>query len=111
MTDLVLTDALALLPALLGALAGGALLGAAFYGSLWWTVRRGLPSARPALWFMIGMAVRMSVALAGLYLIGDGHWERLVTGLAGFVLARAPVVWLIARLSRAAATALDSQRS
>jgi F1F0 ATPase subunit 2 len=29
----------------------GLLLGAIFFGGLWWTVRKGVSSKRPALWF------------------------------------------------------------
>lgn len=103
MADVVATNALGLLPALFG----GTLLGAAFYGSLWWTVRRGLVSSRPALWFFCGMALRTGVALTGIYLVGDGHWERLATCLAGFVIARHPV----ARLTRPVALGLDGRGS
>ena len=37
--------------ALVSAWMAGCFLGAIFYGGLWWTVRRGVTSARPALWF------------------------------------------------------------
>jgi F1F0 ATPase subunit 2 len=33
------------------ALAAGLLLGAVFFGGLWWTVRKGVSSKRPALGF------------------------------------------------------------
>jgi F1F0 ATPase subunit 2 len=102
MSELLDTRALGLLPALLG----GCLLGTAFYGSLWWTVRRGLPSPRPALWFIGSMALRIGCALGGIYLIGDGHWERLASCLVGFVIARP----FVARLTRPATLRLDGQR-
>jgi F1F0 ATPase subunit 2 len=40
--------------ALMLGLAGvaGLLLGAIFFGGLWWTVRKGVASSRPALWFL-----------------------------------------------------------
>ena len=44
------------------ALAAGALLGAMFYGGLWWTVRRGVSSGRAALWFLGSMALRTGLA-------------------------------------------------
>ena len=74
-------------------LAGGA-LGAIFFGGLWWTVRRGVSSSRPALWFLGSALLRMSIALAGFYLVGRGHWERLLVCLLGFVMARLVVTWL-----------------
>jgi F1F0 ATPase subunit 2 len=99
MTELLDTRALGLLPALLG----GCLLGTAFYGSLWWTVRHGLPSSRPALWFIGSMALRTGFALAGIYLIGGGHGERLASCLLGFVMARP----LVSRLTRPAVVGAD----
>jgi F1F0 ATPase subunit 2 len=81
-------------------LSGGAgvVLGAVFFGGLWWTVRRGLSSKRPALWFFGSLLLRTSIALAGFYLIARGHWERLLACLLGFVMARL----IVTRLTRAA---------
>jgi len=80
------------------ALAGavGVLLGAIFYGGLWWTIRRGLTSRRPAVWFLTSLVARTSVALIGFYAVFGGDWRRLVACLAGFVLARI----LVTRLTR-----------
>ena len=72
----------------------GVLLGAIFFGGLWWTVRKGVSSQRPALWFFGSLVLRMSLALAGFYLVGHGHWERLLVCLLGFVMARLIVTWL-----------------
>lgn len=71
-------------------LAGGAgiLLGAVFFGGLWWTVRRGFSSKRPALWFLGSLVLRTSIGLAGFYFIFGGQWDRLLGGLLGFVIAR-----------------------
>ena len=82
--------------ALLLALAGvaGLFLGAMFFGGLWWTVRKGVSSPRPALWFFGSLLLRMSLALAGFYFVGRGHWERLLACLLGFVMARLVVTWL-----------------
>ena len=68
--------------------AAGGGLGAVFFGGLWWTVRKGVSSPRPALWFLGSLLLRMSIALAGFYFVGRGHWERLVACLLGFVIAR-----------------------
>jgi F1F0 ATPase subunit 2 len=73
--------------------AGGA-LGAMFFGGLWWTVQKGVSSTRPALWFFGSLLLRMSVALAGFYLVAGGHWQRLMLCLLGFVMARFVVTWL-----------------
>lgn len=78
----------------------GSVLGAVFFGGLWWTVRRGLASPRPALWFFGSMIIRMGIALLGFYLAGGVVWQRWLVCLVGFVLARFAVKTL---------TALDSQ--
>ena len=70
------------------ALAAGVLLGAFFFGGLWWTVRKGVASQRPALWFFGSMLLRMSIALAGFYFVGRENWERWLLCLFGFILAR-----------------------
>ena len=77
----------------LAGLAGGA-LGAIFFGGLWWTVRRGMASTQPALWFFGSLLLRTGVALGGFYLVGRGQWERLLMCLLGFVAARVIVTWL-----------------
>ncbi len=77
------------------ALAAGALLGAMFYGGLWWTVHRGVSSKRVALWFLGSLLLRMGVALAGFYFVAGGHWQRLLLCLLGFVMARIAVTRLM----------------
>jgi F1F0 ATPase subunit 2 len=76
--------------ALILVLAGvaGTGLGAIFFGSLWWTVRRGASSRRPALWFFGSALLRISIILAGFYFVSDRHWDRLLACLLGFVIAR-----------------------
>ncbi|MBF0549505.1 MAG: ATP synthase subunit I [Deltaproteobacteria bacterium] len=80
------------------ALVTGVLLGAMFFGGLWWTVRQVVSSKRSALWCFGSLLLRMSLALAGFYFISGGHWERLLLCLLGFVVARLIVI----RLTRAA---------
>ena len=74
-------------------LAGGA-LGGIFFGGLWWTVRRGVSSRQPALWFFGSMMARMAITLTGFYFVGRGDWHRLLLCLLGFVMARLLVTWL-----------------
>lgn len=78
----------------------GAALGAVFFGGLWWTVRRGVSSEHPALWFLGSGLLRTSVVVAGLYLVSGGQWQRLVGALGGFIAARF-VVMRLARPPRA----------
>jgi F1F0 ATPase subunit 2 len=80
--------------ALLLAGAAGLLLGACFFGGLWWTVRKGLTARQPALWFFGSTLLRMGLALAGFYFVGRGDWRRLLACLLGFVIARFVVTWL-----------------
>ena len=76
------------------AVVAGLFLGVMFFGGLWWTVRKGVSSAWPALWFFGSLLLRMSLAMVGFYFVGRGHWERLVACLLGFVMARLVVKWL-----------------
>jgi F1F0 ATPase subunit 2 len=69
-------------------LVAGLVLGAVFFGGLWWTVIRALASPRPALWFLGSLLLRMSMILAGFLLVGRGSWERWLACLLGFVVAR-----------------------
>jgi len=78
------------------ALAAGVLLGAVFFGGLWWTVRKGLASKHPALWFLVSQLLRTSVTLSSFYLIAGGRWERLMACLVGFISAR----FVVARLTK-----------
>ncbi|HNP61315.1 MAG TPA: ATP synthase subunit I [Nitrospirales bacterium] len=73
------------------ALITGMLLGAMFFGGLWWTIRKGLSSTQPAFWFIGSLLVRTSITLAGFYMVSNGQWERLLVCLAGFTIAR-PIV-------------------
>ena len=70
------------------ALVTGVLLGTLFFGGLWWTVRKGVSSKQPVLWFFGSLLLRMSIALAGFYFVSGGHWDRLLACLLGFVIAR-----------------------
>lgn len=78
---------------ILSGLAGGA-LGAIFFGGLWWTVRKGVSSPNPALWFLGSMVLRMGIVVAGFYAVGGGQWKRLAACLVGFLIARFVVTWL-----------------
>ncbi|HNP16439.1 MAG TPA: ATP synthase subunit I [Terrimesophilobacter sp.] len=79
---------------LAAACAAGLLLGAGFFGGLWWTVRRGVSSERPALWFVGSLVLRMSIVLVGFHLVSGGEWKRLLACLLGFAIARFAVTSL-----------------
>jgi F1F0 ATPase subunit 2 len=75
----------------------GVLLGVLFFGGLWWTVRRGLASKRPALWFLSSLLLRTGIVLAGFYFVSGGRWDGLLACLAGFVIGRFIVTRLAVR--------------
>ena len=89
---MMMTEALSLVVATVA----GVLLGVIFFGGLWWTVRKGSSSQQPALWFFCSLLLRTTTALVGFYLVGCGHWERLLVCLLGFVMAR----HIVTRLTR-----------
>ena len=72
----------------------GVLLGVLFFGGLWWTVLKVASSKRPALWLMGSLLLRTGIALAGFYFVAQGHWERVIVCLLGFVFARIIVTLL-----------------
>jgi F1F0 ATPase subunit 2 len=92
------------LPLILAALAG-VLLGVIFFGGLFWTVKRGLASRRPAILFLGSFLLRMGIVMAGFYFVGQGDWRRLVACLVGFVIARLIVTGLAAKLEKEASDA------
>ncbi len=79
------------------ALAGGLVIGAVYFAGLWWTVQR-LPHARRPWLLVLGSSfVRTVLAVALLWLLSGGQWQRLVAGLLGFVLARLVVTRVLGR--------------
>ena len=80
---------------LTGSLLAGVLLGAFFFGGLWWTIRSSAPSQWSGLLFSASLLLRMAVAITGFYLASHGEWRKLVACLAGFLLARIAVTRLI----------------
>lgn len=74
------------------ALIAGFLLGAIFFGGLWWTVQKGLSSRKSAFWFLGSLLMRTGTAIAGFYFASDGYWERLLICLFGFFVMRHIIV-------------------
>ena len=81
---------------LLSALLIGVLLGAVFFGGLWWTVQRAMSSDRVALWFFGSLLLRTAIVLAGFYLACGDDWQRWLAAVLGFGVARA----VVARITR-----------
>jgi F1F0 ATPase subunit 2 len=85
---------------LLACVAGG-VLGLFFFGGLRFTVTRGVSMKQPALWFLSSLMLRMAVALAGFYFVTGGRWERTISCLLGFVVARTVMArWPISFIKR-----------
>ncbi len=102
-----MSDTLALPLALLA----GVLLGAFFFGGLWWTVQKGVASERPALWFLGSLLLRTGLILAGFYFVSQSHWPRFVTCLIGFLIARVIVMKRLTRSPAEAKTSLEEETS
>ena len=77
---------------ILSSLLVGVLLGAVFFGGLWWTVRRALSSDRVALWFLGSFFLRILIVLAGFYLACGDDWRRWLAAALGFGVARVVVM-------------------
>jgi F1F0 ATPase subunit 2 len=73
----------------------GLMLGTAYFGSLWWTIRKGLTSKHPAFLFLASLLLRMSLTLAVFYFIADGRLKLLLMCLLGFVIGRFIMVRLV----------------
>jgi len=81
---------------LMPALVLGMLLGAFFFGGLWWTVRKAIVAKHVALLFIGSMLLRTAVVLTGFYFVLGENWLRLIAGLLGFIIARL----IVTRLTR-----------
>jgi len=72
-----------ILPLILGIAAG-----TLFFGGLWLTVKKAVGSKYSAMWFLASSLLRTGVALVGFYYAANGHWQRLLICLLGFIVAR-----------------------
>jgi F1F0 ATPase subunit 2 len=87
----------------------GIILGAFFFGGLWWTVQKGITSETPALWFIGSLLLRTGLILVGFYLIAQDHWSRLVSCFLGFLLSRILVVNRLAGTPKEVPTPLEKE--
>jgi F1F0 ATPase subunit 2 len=90
-----MNDIMALI--LVMAVMAGLLLGAMFFGGLWWTVQNTVLLRRKALWLSGSLLLRTSIALAGFLFVSGGHWQRSLAYLLGFVFAGFVVMRLTGR--------------
>jgi F1F0 ATPase subunit 2 len=75
----------------------GILLGAIFYGGLWWTVRRIVSSKTPGIWLIGSFVLRSMIAIGGFLFVARGDWRSILACFIGFLAARIGVT----RLTRA----------
>lgn len=73
---------------LIFALLAGIVLGLIYFLGLWETVRRLRQVRRPVLWMLGSLILRLAFILTGLYLVGHGHWDRLIAALIGILIVR-----------------------
>ncbi len=83
---------------LIAALVLGLALGAIFFGGLWWTVRRGLVSGNPAMWFGLSALGRLACVFVGFYFLArTGGLLPVAAGLLGLLIARVVVTRTVRR--------------
>ncbi|MCU0557203.1 MAG: ATP synthase subunit I [Desulfobacterales bacterium] len=78
------------------ALAWGLLLGACYFGGLWWTVRRLPGRAKPGRLLLASFCVRLVPVLVGLALVLQRGPAVLAAAICGLLAARAALTRRIA---------------
>lgn len=78
----------------------GLVLGALFFGGLWFTVRKAVSANVPALWLIGGFIIRTGITLIGFYYVSIGSWQRMLSCLVGFVVARMLVMKVTKRYDK-----------
>ena len=73
----------------------GVVLGTLFFGGLWITVKKSVTAKIPALWIFGSFILRMSITLIGFYFIAAGSWQRMLTCLFGFIIARFVIIHFV----------------
>jgi F1F0 ATPase subunit 2 len=84
------------------AVSAGIILGLIFYGGLWLTITKGLPSKHAHWWFLGSFWLRLGIAFGGFYIVAQGEWENILACLAGFMIGRVAVKMLTRETSHAA---------
>ena len=71
------------------AICAEAIIGAAYFVSMRWTVDRLVRARQPMIWLLGGAGVRIALVLPLFYIVMAGQWQRMLVCLAGFVAVRA----------------------
>ncbi len=77
---------------IIAAFVAGIALGIIFFGGLWLTVKKSVTAEVPWLWVLGSFIFRVAIVLTGFYFVSAGNWQRLVTCLIGFIVARLAVI-------------------
>lgn len=85
----------------------GFVLGLFFFVGLWWTIKKSMVSRHPALVLLSSLIIRICVVLIGFYYISQGNWKRILSCLAGFIIAK----FIVTRLTKSAAEKKDNNIS
>jgi len=80
------------------ALVAGAALGAGYFAGLWLTVCRLSNTRSPYRFYSVSLLLRLTLVLAGFYLLASGGCGDLLAAGVGFMVSRQ--LWLIAMRSR-----------
>ncbi|MGR9085610.1 MAG: N-ATPase subunit AtpR [Gammaproteobacteria bacterium] len=73
----------------------GALSGGLYFGGLWLTVRQTANCRQPSLGIAVSLLFRLVILAIILYWMADGHWQRYLAAVPGFLAAR---WWWIRRI-------------
>jgi F1F0 ATPase subunit 2 len=71
-------------------LGGG--IGLFHFGGLWWTIRRLGYVRNQEYVFILSFFLRNGISIGLFYLISQGHWEKILAALAGFLAVRYALV-------------------
>jgi F1F0 ATPase subunit 2 len=70
----------------------GVSLGILFFLGLWFTVKKVVIVAIPALWVFVSFFLRVGIVLMGFYFVAMGSWQRFLVCMLGFIIGRFWVV-------------------
>jgi len=70
----------------------GLLIGSLFFAGLWLTTQRLTTMNYPALLMLFSFVLRMALVLGAFFLVGQGHLDRMLFCLMGFLIARFAVM-------------------
>jgi F1F0 ATPase subunit 2 len=73
--------------------AAGGLLGAFFFGGLWWTVQKISGVGSPYLVVVISFFIRAAIAMAGFYYLLMAGWQYMLAAMIGFIVARSVLAY------------------